>query len=166
MLMRYLIIRVMEAFTSRLSGNPLWLEKRFNCYYCLGKTILNQFSYHKFIKVFRKECLWRLWRGTEDTVPGAKVVKMLIRFRIIQLMEVFTTRMRNQEVGHSEILYSLGLWKGGVLLIVISLPQVHNRLVFVWLLLKSYLNLKVCKGGENFNLSQILLVCLIIERIL
>ena len=37
----------------------------------------------------------------------------------------------NKEVGHSEILYSLGLWKGGVLLIVISLPQVHNRLVFV-----------------------------------
>ena len=37
----------------------------------------------------------------------------------------------NQEVGHSEILYSLGLWKGGVPLIVISLPQVHNCLVFV-----------------------------------
>ena len=47
----------------------------------------------------------------------------------------------------------------GVPLIVILLPQVHNCLIFPWLLLKSYLNLKVCKGGENFNLSQILLVC-------
>ena len=50
--------------------------------------------------------------------------------------------------------YSLDLRKGSVSLIVISLPQVHNCLIFPWLLLKSYLNLKVCKGGENFNLSQ------------